>query len=70
MAPATTPSSIVERLHQETVKVLALPGLRKRFEELGMQPIGNSPAQFASAIRAEIPYWAKVIADAHIKLTE
>jgi tripartite-type tricarboxylate transporter receptor subunit TctC len=70
MAPAATPSSIVERLHQETVKVLALPGLRKRFEELGMQPIGNSPAQFASAIRAEIPYWAKVIADARIKLTE
>src|SRR5262245_31014900 len=70
MAPAATPSWIIERLHQETVKVLALPGLRKKFEELGMQPIGNSPAQFASAIRAEIPYWAKVIADARIKLPE
>jgi tripartite-type tricarboxylate transporter receptor subunit TctC len=70
MAPAATPPSIIERLYHETVKVVALPGLRKKFEELGMQPIGNSPAQFASAIRAEIPFWAKVIADARIKLTE
>jgi tripartite-type tricarboxylate transporter receptor subunit TctC len=70
MAPATTPSSIIERVHHETAKVLAQPGLRKKFEELGMQPIGNSPAQFASAIRVEIPYWAKVIAGARIKLTE
>jgi tripartite-type tricarboxylate transporter receptor subunit TctC len=70
MAPAATPSSIVERLHQETVKVLALPDLRRKFEELGMQPIGSSPAQFASAIGVEVPYWTKVIADARIKLTE
>jgi tripartite-type tricarboxylate transporter receptor subunit TctC len=70
MAPAATPASIVERLHQEAVKVVALPGLRKKFDELGMHPIGNSPAEFASAIRAEIPYWAKVIADSRTKLTE
>jgi tripartite-type tricarboxylate transporter receptor subunit TctC len=70
MAPAATPAPIVKRLHHEAVKILALPGLRKKFEELGMQPIGNSPAEFASAIRAEIPYWAKVIADSRIRLTE
>ena len=70
MAPAATPLSVIERLHQETVKVLAVPSLRTKFEQLGMQPIGNSPAQFASAISVEIPYWAKVIADARIKLTE
>jgi tripartite-type tricarboxylate transporter receptor subunit TctC len=70
MAPAATPAAIIERLHHEAVKVLALPGLRGKFEELGMQLIGSSPGQFASAIRAEVPCWAKVIADARIKLTE
>ena len=70
MAPAATPASIIEHLHYEAAKVIALPGLRKKFEDLGMQPIGNSPTEFASAIRAEIPYWAKVIADSRMKLTE
>jgi tripartite-type tricarboxylate transporter receptor subunit TctC len=70
MAPAATPAPIIERLHQAAVKVLALPGLRKKFEGLGMQPIGNSPAEFALAIRAEIPLWAKVIADSRMKPTE
>jgi tripartite-type tricarboxylate transporter receptor subunit TctC len=51
MAPAATPAAIIERLHHEAVKVLALPGLRGKFEELGMQLIGSSPGQFASAIR-------------------
>lgn len=70
MAPVATPPLIIERLHQETARVLALPGLRRKFEELGMQPIGSSPAQFASAIGVEVLYWAKVIADARIRLTE
>jgi tripartite-type tricarboxylate transporter receptor subunit TctC len=70
MAPAATPAPIIERLHHATVKVLALPGLRKKFEDLGMQAIGSSPAEFASAIRAEIPLWAKVIADSRMKVTE
>jgi tripartite-type tricarboxylate transporter receptor subunit TctC len=70
MAPAATPAPIIEHLHREAVKALALPGLRKKFDELGMQTIGNSPAEFASAIRAEIPYWAKVIAASRMKAAE
>lgn len=70
MAPARTPTSIVERVHREAVKVLALPGLRRAFDELGMLPIGNSPEAFASAIKAELPYWARVITDSRIRLPE
>jgi tripartite-type tricarboxylate transporter receptor subunit TctC len=70
MTPAATPATIIQHLHQAAVKVLALPGLRKKFEDLGMQPIGSSPAEFASAIRAEIPLWAKVIADSRLKIAE
>ena len=41
--------------------------LRKRFDELGMEVIGNTPAEFAAAIKAETPQWAKVIREAGIK---
>jgi tripartite-type tricarboxylate transporter receptor subunit TctC len=35
----------------------------------GLDPIGNSPAEFAEAIKTETPRWAKVIKDAGIKLS-
>ena len=37
MAPAATPPPIIERLHREAAKVLALPDLRKKFKELGLE---------------------------------
>jgi tripartite-type tricarboxylate transporter receptor subunit TctC len=61
MAPAGTPPAIIEKLHAATVKALAAPDVRAKFDTLGMVPIGNSPAEFAAVIRTEIPYWEKVI---------
>jgi tripartite-type tricarboxylate transporter receptor subunit TctC len=69
LAPAGTPADVVKKLHDETVKVLALPEIRKQFAETGLEPIGNTPAEFAAAIKAETPQWAKVIKDAGIKLS-
>jgi tripartite-type tricarboxylate transporter receptor subunit TctC len=67
MAPAGTPKEIVDKIHQDTVKVLARADLRERFAALGMEPIGNTPAEFAAVIAAETPQWAKVIKQAGIK---
>jgi tripartite-type tricarboxylate transporter receptor subunit TctC len=67
LAPKKTPASIVGRLHLEIVKALASPELRVKLTELGLEVIGNSPDEFAAAIAAQIPRWAKVIKDAGIK---
>ena len=64
MAPAGTPADIIDKLHRESVRILALPDVRKRFDELGIEVIGNTPAEFAAVIAAETPQWAKVIRDA------
>jgi tripartite-type tricarboxylate transporter receptor subunit TctC len=61
LAPAKTPATIIRKLHLETVKALALPDLRAKFADLGMEVIGNSPDEFAAAIKSESPKWAKVI---------
>jgi tripartite-type tricarboxylate transporter receptor subunit TctC len=61
MAPAKTPPEIVDKLYRETARVLALPEVRKRFGELGCDVIGNTPQEFASAIKVEGPRWAKFI---------
>jgi len=70
MAPAGTPTAIIEKVHRDTVRMLTVPELRKRLEELGLDLVGNSPAEFAALIKAEIPQWAKVIKGAGIKATE
>jgi tripartite-type tricarboxylate transporter receptor subunit TctC len=68
LAPARTPATIVGRLHRETVKALALPDLRRKLTDLGLEVIGNSPEEFAAAIKSETPKWAKVIKESGIKL--
>jgi tripartite-type tricarboxylate transporter receptor subunit TctC len=68
LAPATTPATIVRKVHLETVKeVLALADVRTKFADLGFEIIGNSPDEFAAAIRAEIRKWAKLIKESGIK---
>ena len=70
MAPAGTPPAIIDKLHAETVRVLALPEVKGKLEGLGVQLVGNTPAEFAAIIKTETPQWAKVIKDAGIKLSE
>ncbi len=68
LAPAATPGTIIGRLHLETVKALAVPDLRAKLTDLGLEGMGSSPDEFAAAIKSEIPKWAKVIKDAGIKV--
>jgi tripartite-type tricarboxylate transporter receptor subunit TctC len=67
VAPARTPGTIVGKLHLETVKALALPEVRTKLDDLGLEGIGNSPSEFAAVIKSEIPQWAKVIKELGIK---
>jgi tripartite-type tricarboxylate transporter receptor subunit TctC len=68
LAPTGTPKNVLDKLHGETVKALAMPEVRKKFDELGLEPVGNTPAEFTAIIKKETPEWAKVIKDAGIKL--
>ena len=70
MAPAGTSPAVVDKIQRDAVSILSLPELRKKFDELGLEPIGNTPAEFAAAIKSEISQWAKVIKEAGIKQDE
>lgn len=61
VAPAATPTSIVNKIHADTVKALQSADIKSRFNELGMVPVGNSPAEFARAMKEESARWAKVV---------
>jgi tripartite-type tricarboxylate transporter receptor subunit TctC len=61
MAPTGTPAAVIDKVYRDTAKALEGADLRKRFDDLGMAPVGNAPADFAKAIRAESVHWAKII---------
>lgn len=68
LAPAGTPKAVVSKLSAETARILKLPDVSKRISELGAEPVGSTPEQFAELIKTEIAKWAKVIKDANVEL--
>jgi len=67
LVPAGTPKDIISLLHREIVRIIALPDMKARLGELGYDPIGSTPEEFATRIKVEIENWAKVIRAANIK---
>jgi tripartite-type tricarboxylate transporter receptor subunit TctC len=67
VAPAKMPNEIVVRFNREIVRILNLPDMQERLRQLGSDPVGNSPAEFAAFIRSEHDKWAKVIKQANIR---
>jgi tripartite-type tricarboxylate transporter receptor subunit TctC len=61
LAPAGTPPEIVLKLQQEMARVLQLPDIRQKLLSQGLEPVGDTPEQFAATIRSEIAKWAKVV---------
>jgi tripartite-type tricarboxylate transporter receptor subunit TctC len=61
LAPAKTPKPIIERLHREVVKVLRHPDVEADIVAQGIEPIGNTPEEFARVIRDDVQRWARVL---------
>jgi len=67
-APAGTPQAIVDKVAADTAKVLAMPDIREKLAAIGLETVGNSPAEFVAIVRRDHAKWGKVIRDANIKL--
>ncbi len=65
--PSATPAAVIARVSGATIKVLAMNEVKDRLLGLGYEPVGNTPAEFASFIRAELERWPRVIKAAGIK---
>jgi tripartite-type tricarboxylate transporter receptor subunit TctC len=60
-APNGTPAEIINRLNKEINAVLADPGIKARFADLGSEPLPGSPAEFGKLIADETEKWGKVV---------
>ncbi|MDR6522678.1 tripartite-type tricarboxylate transporter receptor subunit TctC [Variovorax paradoxus] len=66
--PAGTPAPIAEKLHKALVEALKEEEVKKRFVDVGVQPVGSTPAEFADFLKKEDAKWADVIRKGNIKL--
>ncbi|MDP3082464.1 MAG: tripartite tricarboxylate transporter substrate binding protein [Rubrivivax sp.] len=68
LAPVATPRDVVARLNAEMVKVIQSPEFRKRMEEIGADPIGNTPEQMARQISEETDKFARLVKEAKVSI--
>jgi tripartite-type tricarboxylate transporter receptor subunit TctC len=66
-APAHTPTDIVETLNKTINEALADPAMKKKFADLGSEPMITSPAEFRTFMAGEVVKWGKVVREAHIR---
>lgn len=66
VAPAGTPSAVVEKLNQALAKALATPEVQERLVASGAQPAGTSAQEFSAFVKKEVATWAKVIREVGI----
>ena len=67
VAPAGTPASIVERMHEEVAKALKTPSVADKLTQQGMDIVGGGPRELDKFLRAEIDRWAEVVRAGKIK---
>ena len=66
--PTGTPKQIVQKIYQDTRKTLDTTEMRARFYAQGLAPVGNTPEQFARAMKDESALWAKVVSERKIQV--
>ena len=60
-APAGTPRDVVQKLNTEVAKIIRMPDVRAKWDQLGAEPVDNTPQQFATWLSSEALKWGKVI---------
>jgi tripartite-type tricarboxylate transporter receptor subunit TctC len=67
-APAGTPREIVQRLATEMAKVVKLPDVVKRFSDLGIDPVGSTPGEYAALNKTEYEKYGKLVKETGAKV--
>jgi len=67
LAPTGTPRAIIVRLAQAVAKAVREPATAERLRKIGVEPLGNTPAEFAALVQREAPIWRDAVQAAGIK---
>ena len=68
VVPGATPTSIVARIHKDSLKALQTADVRASMERLGLQQDPSTPERLVARIKKETATWAAIIKEAGIRL--
>ncbi len=66
LGPARLPADIINRVYNDTHRVLGSPDIQDALLKQGIRPLESSPEQFAADMRNDLQRWAKLVNDAGI----
>jgi tripartite-type tricarboxylate transporter receptor subunit TctC len=70
LAPARTPKAIINKLSDETARIVAMPDIREKLINSGMEPFHTGPEKMAAQMKADYAETANIIKTANIKIDE
>lgn len=68
VVPSATPPEVVNTLNRQLVAAIHEPSVNKRMVDFGVEPVGNTPAQYTALLKVETVRWHKLIRDLKITL--
>lgn len=68
VVPAATPKPVIDKLNHELVETIKDPAIRQKLVDFGIEPVGDTPAEYAALLKDERARWHKLIRDLNIKL--
>lgn len=68
LAPAKTPTEIINRLSQESQRILQSAEVKERLAAQGLEAVGSTPQQYDAHLRAELAKYARIVKSAGIKI--
>ena len=68
VAPAATPPAVLAKLNAELNAILAMPDVRQKFIDQGVDPVGGTREQFADHLKAQIEKWGNVVKESGAKV--
>ena len=68
VAPAGTPPDAIDRIQKDVAVLLKQPAIVERFVTLGLEPVGNTPAEFDKFIRSDMEKWTQLTRELKINL--
>jgi len=68
VAPGGTPPEIVDRWYHVVAQTVAEPAIKQRLDQLGFDPVADTPAEFSERLKSELPRWGTGIRTANIHM--
>jgi tripartite-type tricarboxylate transporter receptor subunit TctC len=67
VAPTGTPKAIIDKLSTEITKIIRAPEMSKKLLDMGVDPLGGTPAEFGKLIHSETIRFGKAVKDSGAK---